>query len=60
LHAEQQELRDLVDRSVQIDPHRQELTKMSQTIAEALKEEGRLQGQQKEAIKSRRVCRHHF
>jgi hypothetical protein len=31
---EQLELRDVVDRSVQTDPHRKEYTKMGQTIAE--------------------------
>jgi hypothetical protein len=41
---EQPELRDVVDRSVQTDPHRKELTKMGQTIAEMYMEKGREKG----------------
>jgi hypothetical protein len=55
---EQQQLRDVVDRAVQTDPHRQEYAKM-QTIAEALKDEGRIEGriegQREEALASRRA-----
>jgi hypothetical protein len=44
---EQPELRNLVDRSVQTDPHRKEYTKMGQTIAEMYIEKGRVEGEQK-------------
>jgi hypothetical protein len=41
---EQPELRDVVDRSVQTDPHRKEFTIMGQTIAEMYMEKGRIDG----------------
>ncbi len=44
---EQLELREIVDRSVQIDPHRKEYKKMGQTIAEMYIEKGRLEGEEK-------------
>jgi hypothetical protein len=37
---EQAELRDVVDRSVQTDPHRKEFKKMGQTIAEMYEQQG--------------------
>jgi hypothetical protein len=43
-NEEQAELREVVDHSVQTDPHRQELTNMGQTIAEMYEEQGRLKG----------------
>jgi hypothetical protein len=42
---EQPQLRDVVDRSVQTDPHRKEYTKMGQTIAEMYIEQGREKGE---------------
>jgi hypothetical protein len=42
--GEQAELRDVVDRSIQTDPHRREFTKMGQTIAEMYLEQGRREG----------------
>ncbi len=44
---EHPELREVVDRSVQIDPHRKEYKKMGQTIAEMYIEKGRLEGEEK-------------
>ena len=42
---EQPELREVVDRSVHIDPHRKEYKKMGQTIAEMYIEQGRVEGE---------------
>jgi hypothetical protein len=42
---EQPELRDVVDRSVQTDPHRKEFSKMGQTIAEMYIDQGKQQGE---------------
>jgi hypothetical protein len=42
---EQSALREVVDRSVQSDPHRKEYTKMGQTIAEMYIEQGRAAGE---------------
>jgi hypothetical protein len=57
--SEQPSLREVVDRTVQTDSHRQEFVKMGQTIAEMLKDEGRLegeiQGRQQEALATRRA-----
>jgi predicted transposase YdaD len=51
-------LHDVVDRSVQTDPHRKEWMKMSQTIAEMYLEQGRVQGrvegEQEGALKTAR------
>jgi hypothetical protein len=52
---EQQRLREVVDRAVQTDLHRQEYAKMGQTIAEMLKDEGRSEGRQQEALAARRA-----
>jgi flagellar biosynthesis/type III secretory pathway protein FliH len=41
---EQSELREVVDRSLQKDPHRKELTKMGRTIAEMYIDQGRALG----------------
>jgi hypothetical protein len=38
-------LHDVVDRSVQTDPHRKEYTRMGQTIAEMYIEQGRVEGE---------------
>jgi hypothetical protein len=48
--AEQQPLREVVDRTIQTDPHRREYVKMGRTIAEALIE----QGKHEEALASRK------
>ena len=44
---ERKELYDIVDRSVQNDPHRKEYQQMTQTIAEMYIEKGRIEGEQK-------------
>jgi hypothetical protein len=41
---EQAELRDVVDRSIQTDPHRKEWTNMGRTIAEMYLDQGRIEG----------------
>ncbi len=46
---EQPDLRDVVDRSIQTDPHRQEYTKMGRTIAEMYMDRGREEGELKYA-----------
>jgi hypothetical protein len=52
--AEQQPLHEVVERTVQTDAHRQEYLKMTRTIAEVMMEEGRLKGQQEEALAARK------
>jgi hypothetical protein len=42
---EQPELREVVDRSVQTDPHRKEFSRMGQTIAEMYIDQGKQQGE---------------
>jgi Putative transposase, YhgA-like len=46
---EQTELRELVDRSIQTDPHRKEYQKMGRTIAEMYMDQGEQRGKLKEA-----------
>jgi hypothetical protein len=45
--VEQQPLRDVIDRSVQTNSHRQEYRKMGRTIAEMYIDRGRLEGERK-------------
>jgi hypothetical protein len=52
--AEQQPLHEVVDRAVQADPHRQEYAKMK-TIADALKDEGRIEGKHLGALEAERA-----
>jgi hypothetical protein len=49
---EREGLRERVVASVRTDPRRQEVATVSQTIAEALREEGRLQGQKEGAVEA--------
>jgi predicted transposase YdaD len=51
---EQREMHEVVDRSVQKDPHRREYTKMGQTIAEMYIEKGRLEGKVEGEIEGQR------
>jgi hypothetical protein len=53
--AEQPKLRDVVDRSIQTDPHRQEYTKMGRTIAEMYIDQGRAEGEQQGVLKYARA-----
>jgi hypothetical protein len=46
---EHPELREVVDRSIQTDPHRQEYTKMGRTIAEMYMDQGEQRGELKQA-----------
>ncbi len=43
------ELREVVDRSIQTDPHRQEYTKIGRTIAEMFMDQGEQRGELKQA-----------
>jgi ElaB/YqjD/DUF883 family membrane-anchored ribosome-binding protein len=51
--AEQQPLRAVVDSAVQTDQHRQEYTKMTKTIADVMKDEGRQEGKQEGELTAR-------
>jgi hypothetical protein len=48
---EQAQLREVVDRSIQTDPHRQEYTKMGRTIAEMYMDQGEQRGELKGELK---------
>ena len=48
-------LREVVDRSVQTDPHRQEYVKMGRTIAEMFIDQGRVKGEIKVALREARA-----
>ncbi len=54
-YDEQQEMNEVVDRTVQMDPHRKEYTKMGQTIAEMYIEKGRLEGKIEGEIEGKRA-----
>src|SRR5579864_2278386 len=49
---ERANLTQMIDRSIKSEKHRQEVRKMGQTIAEALKEEGHQQGRLEGALTS--------
>jgi hypothetical protein len=48
---EQPELREIVDRTIQIDPHRKEYTKMGRTIAELYIDQGKLTASQANLVR---------
>ncbi len=53
---EHSELRKVVDRSIQTDPHRQEYTKMGRTIAEMYMDQGEQRGEQEwKLVNSRNI-----
>jgi hypothetical protein len=52
---EQPKLREVVDRSIKTDPHRQEYTKMGRTIAEMYMDQGEQRGELKGELKRART-----